>query len=237
MEELVRQVVAFGDFKSIGFEVINQLNDIIKKYDMVLEATQDFSTRIERGNRVVFEVGVGQPVPTIPQIRPVLVSKTRNFCVFIGASRIHVEERNASADTYEDFLTKAKEIFKDIIDRFSAIVINRIAINGKAVSRDIEKMKKVYSATFKESELYGTESNEFSFRINTIVQSQALNKSMNKIVEVNRVTEIDTNNKQQPSMFIDYDYNTVENIENTFSYDDIELLITEGIELRAKVLQ
>ena len=47
MEELVRQVVAFGDFKSIGFEVINQLNDIIKKYDMVLEATQDFSTRIK----------------------------------------------------------------------------------------------------------------------------------------------------------------------------------------------
>lgn len=235
MVELVRQVVAFGDFKTIGFEALNKFNEFIEKYSLSVEAAQDISFKEDippAGVQIRFD----QPLPFIRQARPILINKSNTINIFLGTTRMHVEQRNADTETYLQFLDFAKEFFCLVSSSIADVSINRIAVNGKLLIEDLSKMDDLYSLTFKESNLYGKRSDEFSFRINTVIDSTALNAKINKIISVARITENQPDSQPKPLMFIDYDYNTIDNKEYRFDFSQMSMLITEGIDFKTKVI-
>ena len=238
MKEYNRQIVIFGDFKSIGFNISNQMLDCINKYDLELDAAPDYiSNNGINGVIQINNINLMQQLPFVSQsMRPVLTTKDKNFSVFIGTTRIHVEENNSEIELYNNFIDKAKEIISEIISKNEDCFINRLALNGKIVLEDINEMTKIYSNTFKESELYGTESDEFSFRINTKINSNKVNSEINKIISYNRTNEILPNNETKPIIMIDYDYNTIRNENSRFNLEQLNYLIEEGIEFKSKII-
>lgn len=235
MKEIDRQLVAFGNFKSIDFGTINELNDIIKEYSFTIEAAQDFPTNDGVAQDAV-KISITQTISTVPQIRPVLFNKDRTINIFFGSNRLHIEEINADSLTYDVFLQMGKKILNTIINRFGHITINRIAINGKLISEDEDVMNAIYSNTFKSSKWYGDKSQEYSFRINTITDSPALKCKMNKIIAINRTHQIQKDKPLTSVMLIDYDYNTVENKDAEFNYDAFGSLIEEGSQFRLSLI-
>lgn len=176
-------------------------------------------------------------LPLVTSIsRPVLTTKDKKFSIFFGTKRLHFEENDEAISSYETFLKKSEDILSSILTAYSGMIINRLAINGKILLEEVDKMNKVYHSTFKSSEIYGDNSDEFSFRINTKIYSDALKSSVNKIISYNRTSEILPNNTSKPIMIIDYDYNTVIDETKRFSFNELKTLIKEGVEFKSKII-
>lgn len=228
MREINRQVVIFGNFKSIGFNIVTQLGDIIKKYEFTIEAVPDF---IQQKGPNGIQLNQIIPVSFIPQVfsqqnfRPALKSKVYNLAVFIGSNRIHIEQNDSTTELYNQFLTSAVEILNKIVEKNNGITINRLALNGNIILEDTKKIKELYSNTFKPSPLYGTNSDEFAFRINTKEESKELRNTVNKIISFERTNEILQNQETRPIVLVNYDYNTAPNEKSIYSLDDLNVLI------------
>ncbi len=234
MKELNRQVVIFGDFKSIGFEIKPELSAIMKRLSLSMDATPDFiqpqNVPIEQINNFV------PPIMGAPKMRPLLTTKNRQFSVFIGTSRIHVEQFNTDTNSYNDFLFEAKNLLSSIL-KGSSTFIDRLAVNGRVLFEDETKMDEIFKSTFKSSNLYGNSSNEFSFRINTVEKCEKLGMDANKIIAYERTNEVALNNHFRPIMFVDYDYNTVIQSEIKYEIDDLDKLVEVAIEFKNQIIQ
>lgn len=222
MNELNRQVVIFGHFSSIGFNIYTQLEDISKKYNFITDATPDF-IHIQNEIEVKLEMGFIAPRNVQPQLRPTLRTRDGNVVVFFGANRIHVEQNNSNTESYEEFLSMAHEIIDLVIKKNDDICINRIALNGKIMQDDPFKIMDIYKKTFKSSKLYGTNSEEFSYRINTTEFNESLRNTTNKIIAFNCAPQVPTNEKKI-ILCIEYDYNTKTNTEMRYTFDDLKIL-------------
>ncbi len=239
MKELNRQVVIFGDFNSIGFEINPQLSSIMKRLNLTMDASPD----INQANNINGVLPIDQinnfipPIVNVPKMRPLLTTKNRQFSVFIGINRIHVEQLNTDTVTYEDFLSEAKNILASVLSESSNTFINRLAVNGRVLLEDLDIMNKKYIETFKPSNLYGDISNEFSYRINTIEKCEKLNRNVNKIIACNRTNEVLPEKKVRPIMLIEYDYNTVVQEEDRYNLDDLDSLIAVAIDFKNEVIK
>ena len=238
MKEINRQIVIFGNFQTIGFDIISRIPNIIEKYDLSLEAAPDYiSNNGLNGIIQLNNINILKQLPLVTSIsRPVLTTKDKKFSIFFGTKRLHFEENDEAISSYETFLKKSEDILSSILTAYSGMIINRLAINGKILLEEVDKMNKVYHSTFKSSEIYGDNSDEFSFRINTKIYSDALKSSVNKIISYNRTSEILPNNTSKPIMIIDYDYNTVIDETKRFSFNELKTLIKEGVEFKSKII-
>lgn len=234
MKELNRQVVIFGDFNSIGFEIKPELSAIMKRLNLSMDAAPDFiqpqNIPIEQMNNIV------PPIMSVPKMRPLLITKNRQFSVFIGTNRIHVEQFNTETDSYNDFLSDAKSLLTSIL-RDNTTFIDRLAVNGRVLFEDTSKMDEIFKNTFKLSNLYGNSSKEFSFRINTVEKCDEIGIATNKIIAFERTNEALPNNVFRPIMFADYDYNTVVQSEIQYNIDDLDKLIKIAIEFKNRIIK
>ena len=232
MKEINRQIVIFGNFRAIDFDIVSKISDIVKKYDLSLDAAPDYISNNGLNGIVQFNnINILQQLPLVASTsRPVLTTKDKKFSIFFGSKRLHIEENDESISSYETFLQKAEDIISSILTVYTDITINRLAINGKILLEEVDRMDEVYHNTFKPAEIYGDNSEEFSFRINTKIYSDALQSSINKIISYNRTSEILSNNTTKPIMIIDYDYNTVIDETKKYSFNGLRTLIKEGVE-------
>lgn len=239
MKEYNRQVVIFGDFRSINFDITSKISDLMNKYKLTIIASPDYIP-VNNLNGAIQINGLNmlqQPLPYIAnQMRPILINQDKNLSVFIGTTRIHVEETNAETNSYDKFLSSAQEIIEKIVSVSENIYINRLAINGKFIVDTAEQMDNIYQSTFKDSVLYGKSSDEFSFRINTKVQSKAIRSEINKIISYNRTSQILPQNELKAIMFVDYDYNTTIKDDARFTVDDLSHIIKEGASFRSNII-
>lgn len=239
MKELNRQVVVFGNFNTIGFEVKPELLEVMKRLNMSMDAAPD----IIQANNINGVLPIDQinniipPMVSIPKMRPLLTTKNRQFSVFIGTNRIHVEQMNTDTDSYNDFLCEAQKILACVLSDTVSTYINRLAVNGRILIEDVKAMDKSYQDTFKPSDLYGKSSNEFSFRINTIEKNEKLNNNINKIIAFNRTNEVLPEKPLHPIMLIEYDYNTVIEDEMRYNIDDLDKLIQVAKEFKSQIIK
>lgn len=219
MKELNRQVVIFGDFNAINFEIQSKIPDVIAQLNLSLEGAPDF-----------FLPNV--PIPgnntNIPKLRPILKSYDveNQFSIFIGTKRFHIEQINTDVESFDGFISQSLSIIRQILDLYPEVKMDRIAVNGRLLQDDQSVMDRVYQETFKPSLKYGEMSDEYSYRINTRITSATLKSSINKIISYIR-TEETIMGQKIPVLIIEYDYNTVTNPSRRFELSDLIILSQE----------
>lgn len=227
MNEIKRQIVVFGDFSSITFNAQVELGNILNKFGLKMSVTQDILAGVPVQT-------VNNMIPNI-EMRPVFMTEDKNFSLFIGTKRIHIEQIGEGAMSFDDFLARGKEIVSTILDVYK-VNFNRLALNGRLSSYDKIFVDSLYGRIFNPSVLYGDSSEEFSFRINNVDCNQELNSNINKIISLNRTKEILPDNNLTSVVIIDYDFNTVYDLSKTFTYENLEFFLNEACEFREVIL-
>ena len=235
MLEMDRQVVIFGNFNAITFNSIEQLNKIAKKYslqfgaqpDIVLPQSKDFAQPIMLSQN---QMSISLP------IRPVLNSPDGKIIVFLGSSRIHVEQKAADSNSFEDFKFMAIDIICQLLDLFN-VSVNRVALNGQFSSDDAGIIDKQFDSVFKKSELYNSSSKEWQFRINTVEVDNKLGCELNKIITSSCVPVVSREGGLNITLQKMYDYNTRVENNKIFSIEEIKTFIDTATKYREKVLK
>lgn len=231
MKELIRQIVVFGNFNKFDFSSINKFSDFISEHNLTMNAAPDYNA-VSANGQIEITIGFANQNPV--SMRPVFYNADRTLSIFIGTTRIHIEQANQNVDTYNDFTALAYSFFEQIFKDDSNL-INRIAVNGKFVQKQEEINNNIFAEIFNKSDLYGECSNEFSFRVNTNIYSDKLDSNLNQIISYSKTFEIE-NNEKLPIQIIDYDYNTVIDETKTYSIEQINILIEEAKVYREKIL-
>lgn len=209
MIEKNRQIVVFGNFECITFENISRISNLKDKYSLVLVANEDFQPPLINPNQQ-FVISTNPPL-----LRPAFISNDRNFTVFFGAKRIHIEEKDADTKSYESFFEKAKEFIFEIIKSYS-VSATRAAVNGTIFETNQSFVKSTYARFFKENKLISSDMDDWGFRINSKSMTQN-GKSINRIISAQLRTEI-IDSMPKNALYLSYDYNTVPN--QTFENED-----------------
>lgn len=223
MIEKKKQLVIFGAFDGIDFESISNLLELKTKYPFILIGKEEVQT---------FPISASRPIDIPPTvIRPVLMTPDKKFSVFFGRKRIHVEELDSDVLTYDDFISKAEDLIVSIMSSFK-LSINRIAVNGIAMSTDQNYSNKIFNKFFKKNSFNDQMSDDWGFRVNYKFINKE-QKPINRIITANQRKEL-IDNQPTDALYITYDYNTFPN--QTFSDKEIGSFIKEAIGFRKKVL-
>ena len=237
MREINRQVVIFGNFKSIGFNILPKINNLISEYNLNVTAMPDY-IQAQSINGIVPINQIQNFLPQIvtsTQMMPLLVNSKKDFSIFIGSNRIHVEQNDSTTEAYEEFLDSAIKIIATILKESKVTKINRLAVNGKLIIEDQKKINENFETIFKQSNLYDSSSDEYSFRVTTKEYSETLRSTVNKIIAFDRASEITNNSETKPIILISYDYNTIQNNNAEFEISDLSKLIKLAKEYKNQI--
>lgn len=235
MLEMDRQVVIFGNFNAITFNSIEQLSIIAKKYSLQFGAQPDIVFPQPKEFVQPIMHPQNQMSIFLPS-RPVLNSSDGKIIVFLGSSRIHVEQKDADSNSFEEFKSMAIDIICQLLTLFK-VSVNRVALNGQFSSDDAGIINKQFDSAFKKSELYNSSSKEWQFRINTIEVDDKLGCELNKIITSSCAPVVSRDGGLNIVLQKMYDYNT--RIENNkiFSVEEIKIFIDTAAKYREKVLK
>lgn len=226
-----RQFIAFGNFAEISIANISPLNEVVKTYNLSVMALPDVIEPSITANGIQQFTIPAQPVG----LRPAFQSEDKQTTIFLGTSKVYIEQVDKSVDSFPDFIKMSVNLITDIINRYS-VTINRVAINGQLSGYAQEARDKLYVKFFNKTALYGDVSDEWQFRINTKVNVEELNCEINKIVSFNR-GEFIINNRIVPDMlFSVYDFNTKRGIDKLFNLEDINKFIELGNVFRETIV-
>ena len=234
MLEMDRQVVIFGNFNVITFNSIEQLNIIAKKYSLQFGAQPDIV--LPQSKDFVQPIMLSQNQMSIPLPRPVLNSSDGKIIVFLGSSRIHVEQKDADSNSFEEFKSMAIDIICQLLTLFN-VSVNRVALNGQFSSGDAGIIDKLFDSVFKKSELYNSSSKEWQFRINTVEVDNKLGCELNKIITSSCVPVVSREGGLNIILQKMYDYNTRVENNKIFSIEEIKTFIDTATKYREKVLE
>ena len=216
--EQSRQFVIFGNFATINFENIVDLHELKEKYSFQIDAQPEAQNP-----------STGQMI-----IRPVFKSSDNKTIVFFGTSRIHVQQKDETVESYDAFNALSLELLTSIWSTFN-LTVNRIAINGNVLIKDSKKMSEIFSIIFKENVFFKTQSDEWQFRINDKEYVDNLNCEVNKIISFNTVAA--SNPAKQNSMLVlSYDYNTRINNNNNFEIEQLNVFNNFAKKFRLKIV-
>jgi hypothetical protein len=224
MIEKQRQIVVFGEFSHIGFDVLSALpKNIVDKYKFQLTGYPDQPIPTNAPMPMGIQVSFGEPIT-----RPTL--KVNGFLVFIGTKMIRIQQDiTGTVNAYDEFVIDSLAILESITEKYSIGSFNRIACNGMIEENDEDKIKEVFKKSFKpQSKLYGDNPTEFTYRVNTIIKNESIGADTNQIILFSTAQQI---NMQQPMvapvnvLVVNYDINTVTPNAKTFNADNLKELI------------
>lgn len=212
MQEITRQFVIFGNFKSVTFDDILKLSILKEKYSLTVNAMPDII-------QIVQPIQFGVP-PRIPESRPLLQSADKRISVFFGTERIHVEELDGSSEKYDDYNKMALDIICQVVNQFK-LNVNRVALNGQLFNDDKDWMQKAFNRTFNKSNLYSDNSEEWQFRVGSKDYESTLGIEVYKITEYVRGVFRDNLNNNRVGVMANYDFNTKIQSDKFFNESEI----------------
>lgn len=225
MIESNRQFAIFGNFNAINFDNLNLFDDFKEKYKLNLSALTEIPEPINQPQQpsiINFSTG-----PAIS--RPCFKSSDNNIIIFLGSSRINIEQKEQSVETYDVFNFFALEFLKILKEKFE-ININRLAINGQLATDKLDLVKP--NTFFKPSKVYSETPDEWNFKTNSKELDKSLNCMLNKIANYGRGIYVNSSNEVKEMLIISYDINTCIDTTKDFSYEDILTFNKIGVTYR-----
>jgi len=204
--EANRQFVIFGpNYTDIGFDDNDILPaDVRNQYSFSLSPTPDMPDPTQMQGQIIS----GNQVA----IRPQYISQDKNLRVFFGGHRIHIEELNATTDTYDSFIELATHILSHVASK-KKLKVTRLAINSTQFARDTEDAFLKY---FCQSDLYSNNPYEWAFRTNAREKCKEIDTEVNKILAVTKTAPHPNTMppgmpmvNSKPALVVNYDFNTI----------------------------
>ncbi len=223
MIEKQRQFALFGNFKHITFDAIVE-SDIRKMFDMLVNSSIDIPD-ITNTTQPSFQMN--------PAARPLLQSKDGTQSIFVGTSRIHIQQQDDMCEGYEAFMENAIALCTELYTNFD-IKPYRLAYNGVFANFDNNTTSHLYDKLFNTTEFTPKKQpDEWSVMTNNASKDQKLDATINHVLSIVRQENIlDNSGTPIGPLTITYDCNTSLSSSKIYSLEDCKRFSTISKDFR-----